>query len=109
VLDAGTPRELVDRYGSWAKVSFSSAVATELAHALRAVSGVEDARASDHRVEVHGTRSMVAHVGAELVHRGAVPPDLRVDMPDLEDAVLALLRGEGTSPMSELEGVGGAR
>jgi ABC-2 type transport system ATP-binding protein len=110
VLDAGTPRELVDRHGRWAAVSFSASDAAAVARALRDVPGVHDARASQQRVELHGLRSMVAYVGAELVRRDAVPADLRVDMPDLEDAVVALLRrGDGESPVPEFEAVGGVR
>ena len=107
VLDSGTPRELVDRHGRWATVSFTSGAATTLAQELSHTPGVRDSRATDGRVELHGARSMVAYVGAELVRRGAVPADLRVDMPVLEDAVLALLRGDEPSRVSELETVGG--
>jgi ABC-2 type transport system ATP-binding protein len=106
VVDSGTPRELVDRHGRWATVSFSSARAAELA----AAPGVRAVRVREQRVELHGARGMVAHIGAELVRRDAVPDDLLVEMPDLEDAVVALVRGEPhRSFSSELETAGGAR
>lgn len=41
---------------------------------------------------VRGSRAVVAHVGAWLVARAEpVPPDLEVDLPDLEAALLTLL------------------
>jgi hypothetical protein len=46
------------------------------------------------RVEVHGDRRVIAHVGAALVARGPVPDDLSVEMPDLEDALVTLLDGD---------------
>src|SRR5262245_56469831 len=110
VVDSGTPRELVDRHGRWATVTFSSPAADEVANALHGVPGVRTVGVSGSRVDLHGAREMVAHVGAELVRRDAVPADLRVDMPDLEDAVVALLRGAADRPSSpRLETAGGAR
>ena len=41
-------------------------------------------------VEVRGTGPVLALVAAELVARGIVPLDLRVDRPTVEDAFLAL-------------------
>jgi ABC-2 type transport system ATP-binding protein len=102
VLDCGTPRELVDRHGRWATMSFSSPIAAQLAAALDGVPGVRDVQVHAPRLDLHGTRAMVTYVGAELVRRDAVPNDLRVEMPSLEDAIVALLRGD-----SEL--VGGVR
>jgi len=102
VIDSGTPRELVDRHGQWATVSFSSPIAAQLAPVLDGVPGVRDVAMDGSRLVLHGDRGMVAYVGAELVRRDAVPQDLRVEMPNLEDAIVALLRGE-----SEL--VGGVR
>jgi hypothetical protein len=37
---------------------------------------------------------VIAHVGAALVRHGAVPDDLTVAMPDLEDALVSLLDGD---------------
>ena len=49
---------------------------------------------------VRGERQAIAHVGAWLVARGPVPPDLRVDVPDLESALLALLDDAGGTLLS---------
>jgi ABC-2 type transport system ATP-binding protein len=76
VLDAGTPAALVARHARWATVRFGLPARTgpldELVPELRRVPSI-------------------AHVGAWLVARGPVPADLRVEVPDLETALLALL------------------
>ena len=44
------------------------------------------------QVAVRGTREVIAHVGGWLVaSQRPIPPDLRVDIPDLEAALLTLL------------------
>ncbi len=45
---------------------------------------------------------MIAHVGAWLVGRGAVPPDLHVDVPDLEAALLHPARPARPTPRGGL-------
>jgi ABC-2 type transport system ATP-binding protein len=97
VLDAGTPALLVARHARWATVRFGLSVATvgldELVADLRRVRGVRDVNISAGQASVHGDRASIAHVGAWLVARGPVPADLRVEVPDLETALLALLDG----------------
>jgi len=93
VLDRGTPAELVARHAANATVQFGlppGPTAESLA-ALHALPGVHDVVRSGDRVTVHGDRTAIAHTGAWLVTRGRVPADLRVDVPDLEEALLALL------------------
>ncbi len=103
VLDAGTPAELVARHAGWATVRFG--VPTDHAHPgelvaeLRQVPGVRDVAHQAGQLTVHGDRASIAHVGAWLVAKGPVPPDLRVEVPDLESALLTLLDA-GTSPGS---------
>jgi ABC-2 type transport system ATP-binding protein len=95
VLDAGTPAELVSRHAGGAVVEFTGG-----AHAvpeLRALTGVHDASYDAGRVTVRGDRQSIAHVGSWLVARGPVPDDLRVDVPNLESALLALLDGTSSS------------
>ncbi|HEX3002727.1 MAG TPA: hypothetical protein VHO27_00840 [Angustibacter sp.] len=41
-------------------------------------------------VELTGTGPLLARVGHALVERGVEPPDLRADLPTLEDAYLTL-------------------
>jgi ABC-2 type transport system ATP-binding protein len=97
VLDAGTPAELVARHAAVATTRFgvNGVDAAEVAAALRVVRGVHDvelvATGASAQVAVRGERSSIAHVGAWLVERGDVPSDLRVDVPDLEAALLTLL------------------
>lgn len=95
VLDAGRPDELVARHAGWARISFSSGH-PDLADALRGLPGVQDVSEVSGRVVVLGVRSCIAHVGAELVRRDAVPADLGVELPDLETALLHLLDANPT-------------
>jgi hypothetical protein len=58
---------------------------------LRRLPGVEDVGCVSRVVTVHGERQVIAQVGAELVRRDVLPPDLSVRVPDLEAALLRLL------------------
>jgi ABC-2 type transport system ATP-binding protein len=97
VLDAGTPAELVARHAAVATTRFGidAADAGGVARQLEHVHGVHDVEltttSAGQQVAVRGARSSIAHVGAWLVDRGEIPADLRVDVPDLEAALLALL------------------
>jgi ABC-2 type transport system ATP-binding protein len=102
VLDEGRPEELVARHAGSARTSFSLPAGRPAEHLatlarLPGVGGVE--RLGDH-VTVTGDRASIAHVGAWLVGHGPVPGDLRVDLPDLEEALLTLLDAPppGTAP-----------
>ncbi|MGH3332259.1 MAG: ABC transporter ATP-binding protein [Nocardioidaceae bacterium] len=96
VLDHGTPAELVARHAGEATVRFTlprnSVAATESLHQLDRLPGVAAVSHSDDEVAVRGTREVIAHVGRWLVaSQRPIPPDLRVDIPDLEAALLTLL------------------
>jgi hypothetical protein len=65
---------------------------------------VREVEAAGVRVTVRGARPVIAHVGAALVRWGAVPADLSVHVPSLEDALLSLLDEQ---PVGDL--VGGRR
>jgi ABC-2 type transport system ATP-binding protein len=91
IMDSGTPRALVDRHARWATLRFTSRNPTLTGEQIRHVGGVHAVTVDGDTIEVHGDRSMVAHVGAELVRAGRVPDDLWVKVPDLEDAVIGLL------------------
>jgi len=96
VLDAGTPADLVARHAAVATTRFglgdTVADVDQVAGALRDVHGVHAVEIDPAgRVTVRGDRASIAHVGAWLVGRGDVPADLRVDVPDLEAALLTLL------------------
>ena len=95
VLDAGTPAELVTRHAGAAVVSFTGAA--PVVPELHALPGVRDASYAAGRITVSGERQSIAHIGAWLVAHGPVPADLRVDVPNLESALLALLDGTSST------------
>ncbi len=92
VLDEGPPADLVDRHARWATVRFGWPQASEqLLDELRRLDGVSRVERTGRHVTVHGSRRIIAHIGADLVRRGSVPDDLTVEVPDLEAALLELL------------------
>ena len=97
VLDQGTPAELVARHAGGATVGFALPPATDTTTAavlrqLNRLPGVRSVTRDHGRALVRGDREVIAHVGAWLVARDEpVPPDLHVEVPDLETALLALL------------------
>jgi len=103
VLDVGPPARLVDRHAPWATVRFEAPVGGAPVDSLKAVEGVGSVRRLGTQVEVHGDRRMIAHVCASLIRWGDVPDDLTVVMPDLEEAVIALL-AQGDHRALELTG-----
>src|SRR6266702_3683216 len=101
VLDEGPPADLVDRHAKWATVRFGWPQAPELLlDELRRLDGVSRVERTGHRVTVHGSRRMIAHIVADLVRRGCVPDDLTVEVPDLEAALLELLDYESVEVAS---------
>ena len=95
VLDAGTPTELVDRHASTATVRFSMPdPPAPMLDEIRQLSGVREVEQAGAGVTVHGSRRIIAHVGATLVLWDSVPDDLSVHVPNLEDALLSLLDDE---------------
>ena len=97
VLDHGTPAELVARHAGQATVRFSLphdgvAATADSLQQLNRLPGVALVAHSNDQVAVRGTREVIAHVGGWLVaSQRPIPPDLRVDIPDLEAALLTLL------------------
>jgi ABC-2 type transport system ATP-binding protein len=98
VLDAGTPAELVDRYGRGATIRFGMPERQARGLGLEASAGVDEVVYEPWRTTIHGDRAAIAHVGSALVATGRVPEDLSVVVPDLEDALLGLL--ERTEPQA---------
>jgi ABC-2 type transport system ATP-binding protein len=94
IVDAGPPGELVDRHAHWATMQFGCPARVPWPDGLRAIAGVREVRRNTNTVEVHGDRRMIAYVCADMVRRGEVPDDLSITMPDLEDALVALLNGD---------------
>ena len=96
VVDAGAPADLVDRHARTATIRFSlPGQATPLLEEVRRLDGVDEVERAGARVTVHGSRTIIAHVGAALVRWDMVPGDLSVHIPSLEDALLGLLRRAG--------------
>ena len=95
VLDRGAPAELIDRHGRRATIRFTlpSATGPGWVQDLWALPGVSAVVGQGDAVTVSGDRRAIAYVGAALVDAGAVPGDLSVQVPDLEQALLALLEG----------------
>ena len=109
VLDQGTPAELVARHSREVTVRFAMpapavgrggqpgdrhethATADSL-QAINRLPGVVGVTRERGQIAVRGDRTAIAHVGAWLVGTGrAIPADLRVDIPDLESALLTFL------------------
>jgi ABC-2 type transport system ATP-binding protein len=88
VVATDTPQGLISRFGGPVRVMF-----TPDGHDVRFLedlSQVRSVRWRGTRVEAEGTGPVLALVAAELVARGLVPPDLRVEQPTLEDVFLRL-------------------
>ena len=68
--------------------------------ALNRLPGVTGVTRDRGDVVIRGTREAIAQVGAWLVGTGRpVPADLRVDIPDLEAALLTLLDNDHTDQL----------
>jgi ABC-2 type transport system ATP-binding protein len=92
VLESGSPAELVDRHARAATITFTQPAGSEIAPArLGDLPGVIEVHRRAGQVRITGDRTAIAHVGAALVRAGQVPPDLSVQIPSLEDALLGLL------------------
>jgi ABC-2 type transport system ATP-binding protein len=97
VLDHGTPAELVARHAGEATVRFGLhpdpvAATADSLQQLNRLPGVSHVAHSNGQVAVRGTREVIAHVGSWLVaSQRPIPADLRVDIPNLETALLSLL------------------
>ncbi len=88
IVAQGTPQQLVADHVRYVTVKFSTD-AGDLVW-LPEVRDVESVSRDGGRVEVRGSRAVLAHVAAALVAHGIAPPDLRVEQPTLEDVFLAL-------------------
>ena len=88
VIALDSPQQLIDSLGLPVIVRFST-TEDDLGwiEQMDVVDGVDRHREA---VEVQGTGPVLALVAAELVSRGIVPLDLRVERPTVEDAFLAL-------------------
>jgi ABC-2 type transport system ATP-binding protein len=102
VLESGSPAELVDRHALAATITFTQPAGTEIAPArLGDLPGVFEVHRRAGQVRIMGDRTAIAHVGAALVRAGRVPPDLSVQIPSLEDALLGLLDRADTADSAD--------
>jgi ABC-2 type transport system ATP-binding protein len=88
VVASDTPQGLIARFGGPIRISF-----TPDGHDVRFLEGVahvQAVRRRGQRIEAEGTGPVLALVAAELVARGLVPADLRVEQATLEDVFLRL-------------------
>lgn len=89
VVATGTPRELVGAQVRTSTVRFTAPEPGSLGF-LDGVPGVAQVTHDDGEVVVEGTGPLLARVAHALVDHGLEPDDLRVALPTLEDAYLAL-------------------
>lgn len=95
VVEAGTPAELIERHGAGVRMRFPWG-ADDFVW-VQSLPFVSSASRVGHELEIVGHSPMIAHVGAGLVARGAVPDNVRVDQPNLEDALINLIQPVGVS------------
>ena len=88
IVAEGAPQKLVTDYAEYLTVVFSTdAPDVEF---LAGVPHVDKVMRHGSRVEVRGDGAVLAHVACSLVAHDITPPDLRVELPTLEDVFLAL-------------------
>jgi ABC-2 type transport system ATP-binding protein len=89
VLAVNSPSGLVQQHGNERTVRFSTTHRD--VSWLSNVTDVEAYEQQGDAVTVHGRDAVLAHVAAALVERQQAPPDLRVEMPSLEDVYMQLV------------------
>jgi hypothetical protein len=94
--------ELMARHAPSTTISFGATLLDldSLVAALRGLPGVVEVGVAAGRVVVRGDRVSIPYVGAELVRRGEVPPDLDLELPGLTGALLSLLEPPATTAPS---------
>lgn len=88
VVAVDSPGRLLEQYGGGSVVHFSTDAA-DLSWLAVVPGAVEVTRDGAH-VQVRGLGPLLAHVAAALVAHQIAPPDLRVEMPSLEDVYMHL-------------------
>lgn len=103
VVAAGTPADLVAGQARHSTVRFTTGDHATLDY-LCEVGGVSDVRRTGNQVVVTGSGPLLARVGYALVAHHEEPGDLRVELPSLEDAYLALTGVDATDQQIVQEG-----
>ena len=104
VVTTGTPAELVERVAPGRTVRFTASLDADDVARLRGLVGVSDVACRGEDVRVAGTGAVLARVAHALVEQGIEPPDLRADLPSLEDAYLALTGTSDDGPPASVVG-----
>jgi ABC-2 type transport system ATP-binding protein len=95
IVAAGTPAELVAATERWSTVRFTAPVPSDVGFLGELVGVHTVVRGAAGRISVRGEGPLLARVAHALVQRGVEPSDLRVQLPTLEDAYLALVDDVG--------------
>jgi ABC-2 type transport system ATP-binding protein len=101
IVDAGTPADLIGRHARSTSVTFTPPVSFDPT-SLPALPGVDRVERHGERVRVIGTNQLIAPVCAAVLGDDQLgPPDLRVHHPNLEDALIALVRDPDADLLSD--------
>ncbi|CAN5777512.1 ABC transporter ATP-binding protein [soil metagenome] len=91
IVDTGTPRQLTDRHARTATITFTPPPSFE-PDTLRRLGDVSQVERHGEHFVVRGSSTMIAPVCARLLDdAGHGPPDLRVQHPSLDDALIGLI------------------
>lgn len=92
VVETGTPGELIERHSVGVRMRFSLPPGGPPIDEFGALPGVVAAEhAPNGEIVLSGASSMIAYVGAALVTADAVPSEIRVAQPTLDDALLSII------------------
>lgn len=89
VIDQGSPAELIERHSVGVRVRFPAPPAA--LGWVQTVPGVSGASIHGRDIEACGPSTMIAHLGAALVHHGHDATPMRIHQPGLEDALISLI------------------
>jgi len=88
IVAEGSPQGLIEEYGGGVRIRFEAP--SDILDWLGGIRLVESVSVDRNQYTVTGSGPVVAHVAAELVSRGIVPPDLRTERATLEEVFLNL-------------------
>lgn len=93
IIAIGSPAELIEQFSDGIRARFGCPA--HLVPTLERTPLVSNVRVTGGEVEITGPSAALAHVGAALVAADAVPPNIRVDQPNLESALINLIEPNG--------------
>ena len=92
VIATDTPQGLIARFGGPVRITFSPD--GHDVTFLNTIPSVRSVKRRGDRIEAEGAGPILPLVAAELVARGLIPADLRVEQQSLEDVFLRLTQGD---------------